>query len=219
MSFAESLDSIFPTYLVDADKNRLKNALRQFTRDNLGKEFDYSQFYRDYQCPYFLQADLVREIRFPQWSEAELAYSKRYTNAVILSNTCDLSPDNKHDHNDKQCLCAPLLEFDEYIQDLKEAHFDTGKIDSYSKAIQSQQISNLVYLPALSEKDNGFIVLLDQIFWFPTEELNSYLPDIHENRIMSLDRFGHYLMVLKLSYHLCRLPEEDERGANSYQKQ
>ena len=52
---------------------------------------------------------------------------------------------------------------------------------------------------------------LDKAFWFPTEELNAYQKDIDQTRIASLDYFGYYLFLVKLSYHFCRLPEEKQR--------
>ncbi len=72
----------------------------------------------------------------------------------------------------------------------------------------------LRFLPTyLTNEENpiDYICHLDKAFWFPTEELHSYLSDIEQTRIASLDYFGYYLFLVKLSYHFCRLPEEKQR--------
>ncbi len=84
------------------------------------------------------------------------------------------------------------------------------------QGIKSQTISNIFYLPPNPDNRKEYICHLDKAFWFPTEELNSYLPapDSYlgeETRICSLDYFGYYLFLVKLSYHFCRLPEEKQR--------
>lgn len=210
MDFGHELDKLLPTYLVDDDKGRLKKALEQFRRSG-ESVIDYSDFFKSYNHPYFLQSDLVREIRMPLWDEESASFSKVYTDAIILSNTCDLSTDNKHSANVKKCLFAPLVDLNEFLNDLERSGLKKDSLEQFSRAIKNQLVSNLFYLPNGTKENKEFIALLDNIFWFPTEELNSYIAGISENRICSLGLFGHYLFILKLSYHLCRLPEEADR--------
>lgn len=210
MDFSHELDKLLPTYLVDDDKGRLKKALEQFRRSG-ESVIDYSDFFKSYNHPYFLQSDLVREIRMPLWDEESASFSKVYTDAIILSNTCDLSTDNKHSANVKKCLFAPLVDLNEFLNDLERSGLKKDSLEQFSRAIKNQLVSNLFYLPNGTKENKEFIALLDNIFWFPTEELNSYIAGISENRICSLGLFGHYLFILKLSYHLCRLPEEADR--------
>jgi hypothetical protein len=209
MSFGDDkFELILPNYLVEPEKSRLLNALKQFTPEERGGNIDYSNFYRNHQSSFFLQSDLIKEIRFASWDEDTAEYIKSYTDAIIISNTCDLSFENKRDLNVKECLFAPLLDFNLYLEDLRNGGYGEDKIKTFSKNVKAQLYSNIFYLPEYFKEKKEYIVLLDNIFWFPTNELNSYLGEIDENRITSLTHFGYYLFILKISYHLCRLPEQ-----------
>ena len=164
--------------------------------------------------PFYKILDLVKEIRVSKWNDEKAIYEKVYTDAIIVSNTCDISFENKHDVNTKQCLFAPLVDFKEYLLDLEKAGCKPEKIESFSTAVKAQLRTNIFYLPTNHKDGKEYIVLLDNVFWFPTTELNSYIDNIDENRISTLSHFGYYLFILKLSYHLCRLPEQCDREIN-----
>ena len=85
------------------------------------------------------------------------------------------------------------------------------KIDEKIIQIKKQFYSNLLYLPP-TKNSKEYIVLLDDICQISRQELNNLMDDIPNNRIDVLDHFGYYLFVFKLSYHLCRLPEEHYRN-------
>jgi hypothetical protein len=206
----DKFDQLLPSYLVDPDKSRLRDALKQFFPEEKGNPIDYKDFYRDYQNAYFLQSDLVKEIRFAQWDEETTSFQKGYTDAIIISNTCDISFENKRELNVKQCLFAPLIDFKLYLEDLREK-YNEEKIQAFAQSIRTQLRTNIFYLPLHFKEQKEYIVLLDNVFWFPTSELNSYVEKIEETRITSLTHFGFYLFILKLSYHLCRLPEQCDR--------
>jgi hypothetical protein len=211
MAFGDDLNKLLPNYLVEDDKSRLKNALEQFQNQGQ-RELNYSGFSKNYNHPFFLQSDLVREIRMPLWDDDSATYEKVYTDAIILSNTCDLSTDNKHSSNVKECLFAPLVDLSEFLHDIERSGTKKDSLDQFSRAIKNQLVSNLFYIPNCTVEDKEYIALLDNVFWFPTAELNAYIDSINVNRISSLSLFGHYLFILKLSYHMCRLPEESDRA-------
>ena len=210
MAFGENLDLLLPSYLVDPEKSRLRNSLLRFVTKDKG-EINYSDFYRDFDYSYFLQSDLVREIRFADWDDNSATYDKVYTHAIIISNTCDISFENKRGLNTKQCLLAPILDFDDYKANLISKGYTEEKVKEFSKNVREQLSSNIFYLPSNHKDKKEYIVLLDNIFWFPTAELNSYLDEINQTKITSLSHFGFYLFILKLSYHLSRLPEQCDR--------
>lgn len=211
MAFGDNFESLLPSYLVNSEKGRLKKSLTQFIDKGSKNEIDYSNFYKDYNHNYFMQSDLIREIRFAFWDENEKIFIKKYTDAIILSNTCDISFDNHHTVNVKECLFAPIIELSEYISDLHESGMEKEKVQQFVGTIKSQQISNIFYLPINNRNDKEYIALLDNVFWFPAKELKLYSEDININKISSLGYFGYYLFILKLSYHLCRLPEQCDR--------
>jgi hypothetical protein len=212
MAFGDDkFELILPNYLVDPDKSRLRDALKQFIPEEKRNEINYSNFYRNYQHAYFMQSDLIKEIRVAKWDDESASYKKGYTDAIIISNTCDISFENKQELNVKQCLFAPLIDFNLYLEDLKQAGYNQERIKKFSTNVKAQLRTNIFYLPLHFREEKEYIVLLDNVFWFPTSELNSYINNIEENRITSLTHFGFYLFILKLSYHLCRLPEQCDR--------
>lgn len=212
--FGENFESLLPSYLTDTDKSRLKDGLIQFSVNReveISKsEIDYSNFTSKEHSSYFKQSDLIREIRYP-FLNAEYEYEKKYTDAIILSNTCDISDENPHTLNKKQSVLAPIIKLDLFVEELSaNSEFSDEQINSFQQELKLQRISNLFYVC-----DNGgseFVAMLDKIFWFPTEELNGFLPDIAENKIFSLSLFGYYLYLLKVSFHFCRFPESLERA-------
>jgi len=38
-----------------------------------------------------MQSDLVREIRMALWNEEGVVFEKKYSDSIIISNTCDIS--------------------------------------------------------------------------------------------------------------------------------
>lgn len=189
MAFGENLELLLPSYLVDSEKSRLKDALSQFVNKEI-EEINYTDFYREFNHSYFLQSDLVREIRFAEWEDTSATFTKAYTQAIIISNTCDISFENKRSINGKQCLLAPLINFQDYLNDLKSNGYTEDQISGFSKNVRDQLSTNIFYLPKNHFDNIDYLVLLDNIFWFPTEELNSYLDEIQKTRIASLSHFG-----------------------------
>ncbi len=204
-----NFEKLLPSYLASAEKERLKKELIQFSYDSEGKEIRYNDFYLSSNPNNFFQSDLVREIRFPIWKDDDRVYIKKYTDAIILSNSCDISSSNKRNSNKKETIFAPLIDLSEYQIDLKKEGYNNSQIDTNIKNIRKQLVSNIFYLPSIDGKE--YVAFLDRIFAFPTLELIEYEKNINDNRVASLSNFGYYLFILKISYHLCRLPEEQDR--------
>jgi hypothetical protein len=203
------IEHLFPDYLTATEKGRLLQALEQFKDAHTKGKWNgknYSHFYTSSADNYFLQGDLIREIRYPDWNREGKVFERTYTDALILSNTCDLDLNNARKEH-KQVVLAPIIEMDQYMEEIT----DEQELERMKKSVKSQTISNILYLPPNLLGGKDYICHLDKAFWFPTEELNSYLPEIAQNRIASLDYFGYYLFLVKLSYHFCRLPEEKQR--------
>lgn len=206
MSFIDSLESLFPPELAEQKKGRLREGLSQF----LGKESRpkiYTDFYATTSYEYFLQGDLVRELRFPLWDENERTYNKGYLDSIVISNTCDIDEANKR-HIPKQVLLAKVIPLENFIEQLRRV--DEANSEEIIRTLKNQEYSNLMYLPPTAE-GTEYVAILDEITWISIDELNALKSDINENRIAALDFFGYYLFIFKLAYHLCRLPEETDR--------
>ncbi len=212
MDFSETdWNKLLPPYLTEPDKARLKIALMQFKKENYNGTIAYNDFYAKYGVPYFIQADIIEQVRISSWNSTADKYDKKFVNAIILSNSCDISFDNTRTLNNKQCLFAPIVLLNSYLAKLRSNGYEEDKLRQHTSEIKGQLVTNLFYLPSGIGGPNDYIALLDQVFWFPVSEIENWISEIDKRRPTSLNQFGFYLFILKLSYHLCRLPEEQDR--------
>ena len=110
----------------------------------------------------------------------------------------------------QEIVLAPLIPFADFVEELRLL-VDGKKLETIIQGVKSQIYSNVFYLSPVQGVNDDFVCFFDNVFWFPTEELNAYQKDIDQTRIASLNYFGYYLFLVKLSYHFCRLPEERQR--------
>ncbi len=211
----DQLERLLPDYLSKAEKGRLLMALSQFHEQSAGKPAAWSgkfhtNFYHWTNFDFFLQGDLLRSIRQPSWNSETNRFEKIFAHSLILSNTCDMDLSNER-VVPKEVVLAPLTPLQDFVEELREIVRDEKRLETIVHGIKAQTYSNAFYLPPAPGTQLEFVCFLDNAFWFPTEELNSYLPDLAQTRIASLDYFGYYLFLVKLSYHFCRLPEEKQR--------
>ena len=210
MAFGDDFESLLPIYLTANVKKRLKDGLSQFMPEHRNNQIDYNGFYDNFSNEFFRQADLVREIRMPVFDLDTAQYDKTYTDAIILSNTCDISYDNVREVKEKQCLLAPLVRFKDFQNNyLERSGKTTEQAFSVFENIRRQLTTDILYLPKINDEE--YLALLDQIFWFPTAELNGYIAEMEQTKISSLSHFGFYLYIFKVSYHLFRMPESCDR--------
>jgi hypothetical protein len=125
---SDHFERILSPYLTADTKSRLKEGLQQFFPESLAQEIRYDNFYKGDVDPYFKQADLIAEIRSPEWNSVSRQYDALYTDAILLSNTCDVSPGNQRGVNLKQALFAPVISLQEYIKDLRQNGYANAQI-------------------------------------------------------------------------------------------
>lgn len=208
MAFSiEELEKLLPPELTDQKKGRLHEGLRQFSDPYNTQDKFYTDFYLPISRSYFLQGDLLREMRFPSFNKESGQYNKLYYDALIISNTCDFDESNKRTVT-KKVILAKLVPVDTFIESMRELEVENAA--EILTHVKNQQYSNIVYLPITRDKKE-YLAYLDDLSIVEKEEVNVLKEDISNNRIESLDYFGYYLFIFKLSYHLCRLPEETER--------
>ena len=203
----DRIDKLLPPELSEQKKDRLKESLSQFLKVNQNKTKYYSGFYASQKYSYFLQGDIVRELRFPSFNFETKQYQKNYFDVILLSNTCDMEEGNIRSVK-KKVIIAKLIPFNIFIESLDELKIN--KAADIITQIQSQLYSNVIYLPP-NDYGKEYIAYLDDISWITTSELASLKSEINENRVCSLDFYGYYLFITKLSYHFCRLPEQTHR--------
>lgn len=206
MSFQlDKIENLIPKELSEQRKGRLRDGLNQFHSSNTDSK-NYTEFYSESNYPYFLQGDMIRDLRFPFWDSSTMDFSKRYYDAVIISNTCDLDELNKR-QIPKQIVIAKLIRLEDFEEGLRLHQVNNPEL--ILKNLRNQEYSNIMYFPEINGVE--YLATLDELSSVTLDEIINLKSDFDQNRIKSLDLFGHYLFVFKFSYHLCRLPEETDR--------
>jgi hypothetical protein len=130
-----------------------------------------------------------------------------FINGVVLSNTCDVSPDNQRDLP-VRIIFAPLIPLAAYVSMLEKAGVQKVSIDSKVDAIRRQKVTSLFYTPTGSGLTSEHIVVLDDVHSMPAAVYES---DKSNGKIFTLSQAGFYLLILKLSIHFCRFHENVAR--------
>jgi hypothetical protein len=128
---------------------------------------------------------------------------KIFINAVVLSNTCDVDPENKRDLP-VNIIFAPLVSVGAYINRLVRAGLPRPSIDTKIAAMRRQEVTNIFHVPAGGGLDSEHIVLLGDIHSMPAK---IYEEETTKSKIFTLSQAGFYLFILKLSIHFCRFHE------------
>lgn len=203
----EKIEALFPKELTEQRKGRLREGLKQFLSTNSDSKL-YTNFYLSEAYSHFLQGDMINDLRYPSWDKESKNYVKNYFNVVVISNSCDIDEANQsHRGIPKQVLISKLFKLTDFQEGLIQNQVENS--ENIIKSLKNQEHSNLMYFPPIDGVE--YIAFLDELSWVTNDELNLLKSDIKENRIASLDYFGYYLFMFKLSYHLCRLPEDIER--------
>jgi len=186
----DAIERQLPVYLSDQEQyNLIKNINCQYPNTDYYSYEDRSDI---------LQGD--------GWTALEIINfykpgEKKEISAIILSNTCDISPENQR-IVPANIIFAPVLRVAEYYKKLANLTQDTQKIDSYFASIKNQSVSNRFYLPHSSALESDFVAILDDIHSMPAK---FYLEKSERKLRIKLSAAGFYIFILKLSIHFCRL--------------
>ena len=205
----ELIRTFLPKYLTPELQENLFKTVQENFPFSTDPNLIYSRI-PEIDCYY--QGDCIVDIPFSSFNEGH--FETAYLNGIIVSNTCDISIDNKRlDMPNVQFASVFLLS--EYIEILKAKEISQQRIDSFIVDLKGNRISNLFYLP---EKKNGEDVVLEESF--VRFDLNVSLPisiftgDAYDNsyapegdRLISFSNYGFYLFLIKLSVHYCRFRE------------
>ena len=156
----------------------------------------------------FLQGDGIWELPMTQWDSQEKRYVTTYFSASILSNTCDIYPENKR-LIDPHVVVAAIFDLEGYLDFLRKRGEDDARIISFLDALKQNKISNLLYLPQRQNLLAESFIQFDFVSSFPISVLDKYdnrlRPD--GDRFFTFSDYGFYLFLVKLSIHFCRLRE------------
>ena len=191
----DTIADALPYYLTKDQKDGLSRALRDFPEN--------ANYYYPGLENNLLQGDGSTKLQVFNFQDGERAAIA----GIILSNTCDVSPDNLRDLPAK-IVFAPIIALSSYRKLLERANIPANRIESKFDAIRMQRITNIFYLPPGGQLIEEHIAILDDIHSMPLVVFRETSPKI---KLFSLSQLGFYLFVFKLSVHFCRLHENVAR--------
>lgn len=203
----EEIKLYLPQYLSPEDQKELFTNLKRFPESIDQKKF-YSNFSNGDSQIY--QGDLIKDFKICDIFREE--FKKRIV--CILSNTCDISTDNKR-YFPTKIVYGPIISFKKYYKHFLQKPIERGLIkqnavDNHIKDLKNQYITQLFYLPQGFGLDDEYILFLDYLHSYPLEAVDPN--HISSKRITSLSNFGFYIFLFKLSVHFTRIREKVDRS-------
>jgi hypothetical protein len=192
---AETIQAYIPYYLTQEKKDGLIKALAEFPRP--------IQYYIDNYPNELLQGDGWEKLEVIRFEDGVRDQIK----GIVLSNTCDISPENKRDTPSKITF-APIITLDSYARLLLKKGITQQQIDDRFQSIREQRITTMFYLPRGGALDEEHVALLDDLHTIPAHAFER-VPE--RKKLFTLSLVGFYLFLLKLSVHFCRFHEEVAR--------
>ncbi|HWL54590.1 MAG TPA: hypothetical protein VNQ90_19270 [Chthoniobacteraceae bacterium] len=143
-----------------------------------------------------LQGDFFEE--FPViYLDSSSKPKSQWRTVMVVNNTCDL-PSGRSPF----VSVAPvfgLAKFLEYVARNRKAQ----GLANFEKDLRKNQISELLFIPALRGFADGALVRLDMICSVPASFLDEAVS--HKTRCASFSQTGFYALLMKLTHHLTRM--------------
>jgi hypothetical protein len=184
-----------PKFLSDDDSKELQRAVSAMLAGTPRSYYTN----RLTQDPILYQGDGIINLPYLELPRVEI----KDVNAMVLSNTCDVDPENPRDFP-QRVLYAPIMSLAKYRAGVLGTTGKTGEqVDAHLEAIRQQHITQVFYLPPYPGKMEESLVYMDRIVNIGNSNIDrATLPD---QRIFTLSDFGAWLFVLKLSIHFSRV--------------
>jgi hypothetical protein len=196
------IEIYLPKYLSADEQTQLFEELRQFPENIDGRM--YSSI-----CDYgeeLYQGDGLSNLPI-----VSLPLTNPETaNVMIISNTCDISPDNERFYPAFALYC-PLIRLTAYEELLHQTFPQSAdRIQSHINSIRRQECSPMFFLPKGAHLPEDFIALMDHIVHHKLQALD--LSTLIRGRLFTLSDYGYYLFLFKLSIHFTRMRDGVIRG-------
>ena len=190
----------FPPYLFAKNKRELFSELLKFPEN--------MSFYSIRED---LREDLLQGDGWKGFIAISFQTGERKTvSGAILSNSCDIDPKNVRSLP-VNVLFAPLIELQKYTDALGAIGKRDDQIENTIIDIKRQHITNVFYLPECPGFIPESLILLDDIHAHP---LQDFIVQPRKS-LFTLNQYGHYIFLIKLSIHLTRFQEGDIRSATA----
>lgn len=135
---------------------------------------------------------------------------RKSVSGIILSNSCDVSPDNAR-NTPAKILFAPLINLAKYVAVLRTCGKSDSQIQNILQSIKAQKVSHIFYLPSYAGIIDESLILLDDIYNHPLADF------LRRERscLFRLNQTFFYIFLIKLSIHFSRFQEGVQRFAGA----
>jgi hypothetical protein len=195
----EDLKIFLPKYLSEESETKLFDGLKDFPSNIDGRL--YTNYLKDQ--PTIFQGDGLNDliaINLP-------SIDTKLVPGMVLSNTCDIDPDNIRIYP-SPIIYAPIINFEKYSKSLL-LKLPKDKVNPHLEAVKKQFVTQIFYLPRISNTLDESLVFLSRIHSIRNEYIER--PKLKTSRIFSLSDYGNYLFLFKLSMHFTRIQDKIER--------
>lgn len=204
MTLDDEIRIYLPKYLSAENYDTLIKELEDFP-DNIDQRMYTSIADEGLLC----QGDVIKDMPYAEIDHLEMGVKNK--DCIVLSNTCDIDPNNKRFFNSR-IMYAPLIELDKYKKVLLDHGVSEQQINGHINSIKEQRVSQILYLPKSQSFDES-IVFLDKVINIDHRYIDRVT--LNDRRLVSLSDYGFYMLLFKISVHFSRLQENVVRGAYS----
>jgi len=192
-----------PDYLTGAAQKELFEQLKQFP-ENIDARLYTQKLEADATL---FQGDGLNSLWVADLPNEKIGLAR----VMVLSNTCDINPENKRLLGPRILYC-PIISFTKYQKLLATEGALSEKVDAkdHFDSIRKQRISSMFYLPSNERLGEEGIALLDRINNCDAQAIN--LEELFANRLFTLSDYGFYLFLFKISIHFTRIREGVQRN-------
>lgn len=192
MSFSfEDAAEFLPKYLNPADREELFRELKSFSKG----------------MSYFVRLNDPDPLQGDGWSDVDFfdldSHVKRSISVAVISNTCDISPQNARQIPARVCI-SPIIKLTKLVNLFRDNNVAEQTIEQKLREIRAQEITNIFYLPKGGNLADECVVFLDNV---QSPLASAFNKGDSKRRLYTLSQAGFWLFLLKLSIHFCRAHE------------
>ena len=190
----------FPPYLFAEKKRELFSELLKFPEN--------MSFYSNREE---LREELLQGDGWKGFISISFQTGERKTvSGAILSNSCDIDPKNVRSLPGN-ILFAPLIELQKYTDVLHAIGKRDDQIKNTIMDMKRQHVTNVFYLPECPGFIPESLILLDDIHAQPLQDFIAQ----PRKSLFTLNMYGFYIFLIKLSIHFTRFQEGVIRSASA----
>lgn len=199
MDLVEDIKLYLPQYLSEVEQGKLLNQMQSFAEQGL-----QDLYISNVEHPSQLwQGDGIDSVDYLVFPSTEI----HKVPVMLLSNTCDMATENQRMYGSR-ILYAPILNLQKFEVQLKQ-NFNADRVNNLVSDIRRQKITQIMYLPAGHGMQNEGIVFFDRAISLSVDE--DIIKMMCQQTKFSLNNFGFYLFLLKMSIHFTRVQEKIDR--------